>query len=92
MRAADANKGCRVAPAPLTPGAWAADGNPEQIQYTGGDGVTLALHGINGPRLNTPEKTSYGLYQVSLKACGQVGCNTAFYVSSDLARHDLLSR
>lgn len=81
--AADSSKGCRVAPAPLQPGVWAEEGDRKQLQYaSGSDGATLALVGIAGPRLHVPNATSYGMYQARMRPCRQIGCITAFYVSS----------
>jgi hypothetical protein len=72
-----------VAPAPLQPGVWAEEGDRKQLQYaTDNDGATLALVGIAGPRLHVPNATSYGLYQARMRPCRQIGCITAFYVSS----------
>jgi hypothetical protein len=136
-RAADATKGCRVAPAPLSADNWQAGGTGAQyVKYTGVDEVQLTLVQDRGPRwalaagdpplpspprrsqawqpclggggpskcpgctepahgprhgpapaclparINTLDKTGYGLYQAQVKACNQPGCITAFYVGA----------
>jgi hypothetical protein len=50
--------------------------------FDGENGVRLALVGDKGPRLNTADKTGYGLYTVRAKVSKEVGCVSAFYVST----------
>jgi hypothetical protein len=73
-------------PTALVPGNWelgvgSNQGTPDQVKW-GSDEVRLTLIQNRGPRIGTLDKTGYGLYSASIKACNQPGCITAFYVGS----------
>jgi hypothetical protein len=84
---ADGNKGCRIAPLPLTPENWEM---PEwaapYINFSpSNDTAIMKMVGVAGPRIASKELSTYGVYSVRFWASGQVGVVSAFYVSTSHA-------
>ncbi len=73
---------CVINPLPLNKENWEISGSPKHVTFdSDGDGVMLSMINKESARLHNPVRTGYGMYQARIKACKEMGCVSAFYVS-----------
>lgn len=80
---ADANKGCRLAPIPMTASAWdVPTWSVDRLRWGANDMVELGMFKTDGSRINSKDAYAYGITSVRAKVDPTVGAVSAFYVGA----------